>query len=275
MAPAGTNELTVRELRPEDYPQCEELQRHVWGEGFRELVPPSMMRINQKLGGLVAGAFDPGGRLVAFVYGLPGLRDGRPFHWSHMLGVHDDFRGHGLGRELKLFQRRWLLARGIDEVEWTYDPLESRNAHLNLNRLGAEPVDYQRDVYGDGSASELHSGIGTDRFVVRWRLADSEVEARIAGRAAAPTAAHRAAPVVNAGDDGPFEPPFELPAAGALRVAVPANVQAVKTAAPETAKRWRRSTRFVFEALLARGYRVAHLLSERGAELSYYVLVRP
>lgn len=271
-----TLELTLRTLRPEEYAQCEALQHHVWGDGFREQVPASMMKINDKLGGLLAGAFDPGGRLVAFVYSLPGLRGGRPFHWSHMLGVHQELRGHGLGRQLKLFQRRWLLDRGIDEMEWTYEPLESRNAHLNLNRLGAEPVEYQRDAYGDGSASELHSGIGTDRFVVRWRLADPEVEARIAGRGAPPPAtAHRAAPVVNAGTGGPLEPPFELPDAAALRVAIPADVQAVKATSAATAQRWRRSTRFAFEAYLGRGYRIPHLIHDREAERSYYVLVEP
>lgn len=275
MAQADAPELTIRTLRPAEYPQCEDLQRHVWGESLREVVPPSMMKINEKLGGLLAGAFDPGGRLVAFVYGLPGLCEGRPFHWSHMLGVHRDLRGRGLGRRLKLFQRRWLLERGVGVVEWTYDPLESRNAHLNLNRLGAEPVDYQRDVYGDGSASELHSGIGTDRFVVRWRLADPEVEARIAGRGTAPTAGQRTAPVVNADAGGPCEPPFDLPDADALRVAIPADVQAVKAASVETAQRWRRSTRFALEGYLGRKYRIPDLLSDRGVELSYYVLVPP
>lgn len=265
--------LTLRPLSRDDYAQCEELQRHVWGDDFREMVPASMMMINQKLGGVLAGALDPSGRLVAFVYGLTGLRDGRPFHWSHMLGVHDDFRGLGLGRQLKLLQRRLLLDMGVEVVEWTYDPLESRNAHLNLNRLGAEPVEYLRDVYGDGSSSRLHAGIGTDRFVVRWRLGDPKVAARIAGRGTPPPAGD--APLVNAGAGGPLEPPFELPDAAVLRVAIPADVQAVKSASAETAKCWRESTRFAFEAYLGRGYRVPHLVLDRAAGLSYYVMVPP
>jgi len=267
--------VAVRTLRPEEYGLCEELQRQVWGPGFREQVTDSMMKIHLRLGAVLAGAFTPEGRLIAFVFGLTGVRDGRLLHWSHMLGVDRDVRDSGLGRHLKLFQRRSLLERGVGEAEWTYDPLESRNAHLNLNRLGAEPVEYQRDVYGDGSKSELHSGIGTDRFVVRWQLADPEVEARVAGRGTPPAAGERAAPVVNADDDGPYEPPFELPDAAVLRVAIPADVQAVKAASTETARRWRRSTRFAFEAYLGRGYRMPHLVHDRGAETSHYVLVGP
>ena len=154
------------------------------GENFRELVPASMMMINQKLGGVVVGVFDEDGGLLAFLLGQTGLREGTRelLHWSHMMAVRSHVRGLGLGRHLKLYQRRFLLDLGIDEAEWTYDPLESRNAHLNLNRLGALPFEYRRNVYGDGSTSGLHSGIGTDRFVTRWKLRDPNVEAKIEGR---------------------------------------------------------------------------------------------
>lgn len=274
--PAGEPvELTLRVLRPEDYAECEALQRHTWGDNFSELVPASMMMINQKLGGVLAGAFDPGGRLVAFIFGQTGPRDGRLFHWSHMLAVRRELRGCGLGRRLKLFQRRLLLDLGVDEVEWTYDPLESRNAHLNLNRLGAEPIGYERDVYGDGSSSGLHSGIGTDRFVVRWRLRDPAVEAKIEGRAPAVDLAFHGAPAVNVDERGaPLAPPFELPDLAALRVEVPSDIQAVKASSVAVAKGWRAATRYAFETCFERGCRVPHLLYDSESHRSFYLVVR-
>lgn len=268
-------ELTLRVLRPDDYAKCEDLQRHTWGENFSELVPASMMMINQKLGGVLAGAFDPAGRLLAFVFGQTGPRGGRLCHWSHMLAVREELRGCGVGRRLKLFQRRLLLDLGVDEVEWTYDPLESVNAHLNLNRLGAEPIGYERDVYGDGSTSGLHSGIGTDRFVVRWKLRDPAVEAAIEGRAGAVDAELRSAPVANVDERGsPLLPPLEIPDLAAIRVEIPSDVQAVKAGSVEVAKRWRESTRHAFETCFERGCRVPHLIYDSGARRSFYVVVR-
>lgn len=258
-------DLVLRTLAADDYDACLEIQHRTWGQDFAEVVPPSMMMINQKLGGVLAGAFDTGGNLVAFVFGQTGVRDGKLFHWSHMLAVDDHLRGAGVGRRLKLFQRRFLLALGVEEVEWTYDPLESRNAHLNLNRLGGEPVDYLRDVYGDGSTSSLHSGIGTDRFVVRWMLSDPRVE----------TPDARDAPIVNADDLGrPRRTPFDFPDLPVLRVEIPLQIQATKDESMETAKLWRSSTRFAFETGFEHGYRVLGLDYDKTAQRSFYLLFK-
>ncbi len=269
-----TLRLSLRALRPHEYVQGEEIQRLTWGADFNEMVPQSLMMINQRLSGVVAGAFDGEGSLVAFVFGQTGLRRGHLSHWSHMMAVRPGARSLGLGRRLKLFQRRCLLDAGVEEAEWTYDPLESRNAHLNVTRLGAEPVEYERDVYGDGSTSSLHSGIGTDRFVVRWALADAEVEARIAGRGTPVSAAEREAPIVNADASGvPREVPFELPDSPLLRVEIPADVQAVKADSLEVAKLWRESTRFALEAYLGRGCRIPRFLHDPRSRRSFYVLI--
>lgn len=264
--------FVLRTVRPEEYGQCDDIQRHTWGEDFADRVPASLLMINQKLGGVVAGAFDDAGVLQAFIFGQTGVRDRRLLHWSHLMAVNDRYRGIGLGRNLKLYQRRLLLDVGCEVAEWTFDPLVSRNAHLNLNRLGAEPVDYQRDVYGDGSTSELHSGIGTDRFVVRWRLLDAEVRARIDG--VPPGGPGADAPVVNADGGSPREPPFEVPELPALRVEVPGDVQVVKSRAMDVAKRWRSSTRYAFETCFARGYRIPRLDHDREQQRSFYVLVK-
>ncbi len=266
--------LTLRQLDREEYGQGEEIQRVTWGADFNEMVPQSLMMINQRLGGVVAGAFDGEGSLLAFVFGQTGLHEGHLSHWSHMMAVRPGLRSLGLGRHLKLFQRRYLLDGGVEEAEWTYDPLESRNAHLNLSRLGAEPVEYERDVYGDGSTSELHEGIGTDRFVVRWALADREVEARIAGRGGPPSAVEKDAPIVNADAAGaPREVPFELPDSPRLRLEIPVDIQAVKTDSMAVAKRWRASTRFAFEAYFERGYRIPRFLHDPRSRRSFYVLI--
>ncbi len=255
--------LELRSLGPDDYDQCEELQRTTWGDSFAEIYPGSMMMITQKIGGVVAGAFDEDGVLVGFVLGMTGVRDGRLCHWSHMAAVREGLRSGGLGRHLKLFQRRLLLKIGVELAEWTYDPLESRNAHLNLNRLGALPVEYLRDVYGDGSTSALHTGIGTDRLVVRWELTSPAVEAAIAGRPAELAPSLGEAPIPNVDADGrPRTDPFELPPSPALRIETPSNLQAVKTADLDAAKAWRASTRRAFEAAFAAGYAVRGLLRE-------------
>lgn len=274
--PAGDRiDLVLRTVRREDYEQCDEIQRHTWGEDFADLVPESWLMINQKLGGVAAGAFDAGGLIQGFIFGQTGLCHGRLAHWSHLMAVRRPLRGLGLGRHLKLYQRLLLLDIGVDLVEWTFDPLVSRNAHLNLNRLGAEPVKYERDVYGDGSTSELHSGIGTDRFTVRWRLDDGGVRARVEGRRPADREG-RDAPVVNSDERGsPLEPPFDVPEVAALRIEIPADIHAVKAGSMDEGKRWRSSTRHALETCFERGYRIPRLDYHSETERSFYVLVKP
>jgi len=147
---------------------CVAMQHAIWGPGFREAVPRTILLIAQKMGGVVAGAFD-GDRMLGFVFGLTGVRNGTVAHWSDMLAVDPAFRDLGVGRALKAFQRDAVVALGVREMYWTYDPLIARNAHFNLNRLGAEVDDYVIDMYGT-TGSTLHGGLQTDRFVVRWQL---------------------------------------------------------------------------------------------------------
>ena len=227
-----------------DYAAIVELQRQTWGERFDDAVPPAILMISRKMGGVVAGAFDEAGRLLGFIYGLSGFRYGRRAHWSHMLAVARDARGLGLGRELKVFQRELLLPLGVETVYWTYDPLVARNANLNLNRLGALPVEYVVDMYGEDTGSVLHSGLGTDRFVVAWPIATSRVDWLVNGTpAAAPT---RAVP--------PFPVDETLPETA--WVEAPPNIGAILRSSPETAFDWRRRTRAQFQELLGAGHEV-------------------
>lgn len=247
---------------------CVEVQRAIWGRDFHDVASPAILKIVQAMGGVTAGAFQPGGEMLGFVFGITGIRGGRPLHWSHMLAVLPEARGRDLGFHLKAYQRRLLLLLGVDVVRWTYDPLVAKNAYLNLVRLGARPIGYVRDYYGSGADSTLSAGIGTDRFVVEWRIADERVERALA-RAAAPGREgaagsgeeHGEAPVVNVrqarGPDAVAEPVVaDPPEAPVVRVEVPADVQELRRQSAETAARWRASTRRAFETLLERGYRV-------------------
>jgi predicted GNAT superfamily acetyltransferase len=289
---AGADSVTLRQLSSHDeYHACFELQLATWGRDFEEGVPPSVLKISQRVGGIAAGAFTPGGRLLGFVFGLTGVRPpGSPraaapalpapsagqacgpaaslpelLHWSHMLAVAPDARDLGLGTRLKLYQRELLLPLGVAVVEWTYDPLEARNAHLNLNRLGAEVAEYVEEMYKGEMGSELARGIGTDRFVVSWRIAGERVRAALerqrldgggaaAAAAAGPPAGFANAPGIEPAPPAGGEPP--LLDAPRVRIEVPARIQEFKEAAPERALAWRLGTRRAFQEYLRRGYLV-------------------
>ncbi len=247
--------LTFRSLSSvADYHACIDLQRATWGQDFSDAVPLSIQKIIQKTGGIVAGAFTSDARMLGFVLGLAAVRDGQPFHWSHMLAVDPAGRDLGLGTRLKLYQRECLLPLGIEEVQWTYDPLESRNAHLNFNHLGIGIAEYAEDMYEGELFSELAKGIGTDRFVASWRIASERVARAMRDHRAGSDEPFRDAPVANPRAE--IQEIAELPAAPRVRVEIPANIQAVKTDRPDEAVAWRDSTRLAFETYLARGYRV-------------------
>jgi predicted GNAT superfamily acetyltransferase len=258
---------------------CVDLQRRVWGPGFADVASPAVLKIVQNVGGVAAGAFDAGGALLGFVFGVTGLADGQQralIHWSHMLAVLPEARGRDLGYHLKLYQRRRLLDLGVESALWTFDPLVAKNAHLNLVRLGARAVRYARDYYGEGSDSALSAGIGTDRFVVEWRLADERVARRLerAGPGPELSPEHAAAPVANVRPAGGEAVVAQPPSAPVVRVEVPDDILGVRRRSPEQAARWRGSTRQAFEALLDRGYRVETFYREGAGEgaRAFYVL---
>jgi predicted GNAT superfamily acetyltransferase len=271
-------EITIRPFESrDDYLQCVALQHEIWGEDFGEAVPPSILLATQEVGGVAAGAFDARGRLLGFVFGISGLRHGRPAHWSDMLGVREEFRDRGLGRRLKAFQRDHLLGLGIEVCYWTYDPLEARNAHVNLNLLGARPVEYVPDMYGDITRSPLLAGLATDRFIVEWELGSPWVETALSGRLEAQPVSLAGVPVVNAETvaEGPLPEELELPDVPAVRVEIPWDIQRVKTDAPALARAWRGTTRRAFVHYMGRGYGVVGLLCDRQAFRCFYILERP
>jgi predicted GNAT superfamily acetyltransferase len=153
---------------------CVSLQKEVWHFTDAELVPLRMFVVAEKIGGQVIGAFD-GEKMVAFALSLPGSRAGHSYLHSQMLAVQSGYRDAGLGRRIKLFQREDALARGFELIEWTFDPLEIKNAHLNIERLGAIARRYYVNQYGITS-SPLQGGLPSDRLVAEWWLKSNRVE---------------------------------------------------------------------------------------------------
>jgi predicted GNAT superfamily acetyltransferase len=151
-----------------------ELQRDVWHFSDVELVPVRLFVVGEKIGGHVLGAFD-GDRMVGFSYGLPGYRKGHAYLHSHMLGVAESHRNSGVGRALKLFQRDIALQQGFSLIEWTFDPLEIKNAFLNIEKLGAITRRYTLNQYGITS-SPLQGGLPSDRLYAEWWIRSRRVE---------------------------------------------------------------------------------------------------
>ena len=290
--------------------QVEQLEADIWGP--IDLVPVPIMAVTVKRGAVLVGAYD-GDRLAGFVYSFPALgpgptaraaaaRDGSAgppgepaagdtptlpvaSHWSHTLGVHPDYRGAGLGRDLKLAQRQRVLALGLDLIEWTYDPLQILNAHLNFVTLGAVVEEYEENVYGE-SASPLHGGLPTDRFVCQWWIRRPHVERRVA-RAGQPAqvgvVSHEVAtaPVVNETsldgrwlDCGTARLDLDAPR---LAVDVPADFTAMMAADIARARRWRFHTREIFGHYFRAGYRVVDFALHRAQQRGRYLLttIRP
>jgi predicted GNAT superfamily acetyltransferase len=157
----------------EDFERCVILQIDVWGYSDGDVIPRRVFVVAQRIGGQVIGAFD-GSTLVGFAMSLPAYRNGYPYLHSHMLAVLPQYRNAGIGRLLKLAQRDDAIARGFDLMEWTFDPLEIKNAHLNISRLGAIARRYQPDFYGP-SSSPLQGGLPTDRLYAEWWLRSDRV----------------------------------------------------------------------------------------------------
>lgn len=158
---------------------CVALQKEVWNFTDAELVPLRMFVVAEKVGGQVMGAF-AGSQMVGFALSVPGTRSGKVYLHSHMLAVRADHRNGGLGRRLKLFQREEALSRGIELIEWTFDPLEIKNAYLNIERLGAIARRYNLNQYGITS-SPLQGGLPSDRLIAEWWLRSKRVETLLAG----------------------------------------------------------------------------------------------
>src|ERR1039458_832770 len=174
----GETEIVIRDCNSlDDFHQCVAVQQVVWGFDDKDLVPLRLFVVAHKIEGEVLGAFESAGRMVGFSLAVPALKGSTVYLHSHMLAVLAEYRERGLGRRIKLEQRRKALERGIKLIEWTFDPLELKNAYLNLERLGAIARRYVPNQYGI-SSSPLHRGLPTDRLVAEWWLESPRVVAK-------------------------------------------------------------------------------------------------
>lgn len=266
------DDVEFRELtRVEDLRLAQDMERHVWACEDIDVSPVLLLVALVKSGALMLGAFIDG-RLRGFAFSVPGDRHGHRLHWSHMTGIDDDLRSSGLGTLLKLEQARRVAARGYTRIQWTYDPLQSLNAYLNLVKLGASVDEYAEHVYGD-STSELHRGAPTDRFIATWHLAPDGTPVRSPRLGQVVPGAGTAAGRVSSEDGWDvYHPAPTLPDAEVVRVPVPARFSAMLQDAPDLATAWRLQTRAQFQALFASGYEAVAF--ERHGERGEYLLVR-
>jgi predicted GNAT superfamily acetyltransferase len=282
-------EISIRVVDSiEDVEQVEDLQRVVWPGDDTEVVPLHLLVTVAHNGGVLLGAFH-GERLVGFVFGFLGTDAGSPDrvamarlkHCSHQLGVHPDYRARGVALMLKLAQREVVLEQGIRLATWTYDPLLSRNAHLNIRRLGTICRSYLRNVYGE-LRDDLNRGLPTDRFQVEWWVTSPRVTARLDGSRRLldldqymSGGARLLNPASIAG--GGFPHPADLllkPEGTFLLVEIPSDFMAIRDADAGLALAWRMQSRALFEEAFAAGYMVTdfvHVASEEGRR-SYYLL---
>lgn len=178
-AGAATGEVVIRKCSGlDDFNACVALQKEVWAFDDLDVIPQRMFTVADKIGGQVIGAFD-GAQLVGFALAIPGNRNGHLYLHSHMLAVREPYRNSGLGRRLKLAQYDDAVARGFELMEWTFDPLEIKNAYLNIERLGAIARRYTINQYGITS-SKLTGGLPTDRLVAEWWLKSKRVQGKMA-----------------------------------------------------------------------------------------------
>ena len=264
--------VRIRDLHGiDDYRAVVDLEQAIWGyTDLNDIITVPVFIITLKRGGILIGAFDESDRMIGFAFSIVGMKDGKPTQWSHMMGVLKEQRQSGLGRLLKLAQRDRALAAGFDLMEWTFDPLQATNAHLNFTKLGVVCDEYAENVYGE-STSALHRGTPTDRFVVEWWLRKPHVERRIAAErqsgvsVRADDAAH--APMVNqTGVAGEFRTPgsadlaLETPR---VWVEIPPGFTEMQQQSPELAREWRFHSREIFETYFRRGYRAVDFELQR------------
>jgi predicted GNAT superfamily acetyltransferase len=265
--------IEVRRLSTfEENRQCEALQAVVWGTGDVVRVPTLVMITAQINGGFAFGAFDEG-RIVGFVLTSPGLTEtGKIKQCSILMAVDPAYQGHGIGYRLKLAQREAVLAQGLDLLTWTFDPLASPNAHLNLAKLGCVASRYMENVYGIAETG-LNAGLPSDRLFVEWWIREPAVVARLTGSRPEPprdlpainrvTFTPQSLPVFADWDPGRTEP--------VLLAEIPHSIKALKLADMQLAQRWRSGLRELLQGYFARGYRATgfHSVPTAGGKRCY------
>jgi predicted GNAT superfamily acetyltransferase len=253
--------IVIRNLESvEDLTKLRAVEKEVWGLSDDDVLPLTMAIALHAAGNIFVGAFDQA-KMVGFAFGFLGLEHGRTTVHSHMLAVLERYRQYDVGAGLKQAQRERAIAMGVDEMTWTYDPLQSRNAHLNFGKLGVLAETYKVDFYGPETSSMLHQN-GTDRLWVRWMLKSRRVRERLAGkstRAETLDALKLLAPLVafNANGHPARADLKESLSRQRLSVEIPGDILAIERSDMGLAREWRSATRWAFTEALQAGFFVA------------------
>jgi predicted GNAT superfamily acetyltransferase len=253
--------VVIRDLNgPEDLGKTQVLEKQIWELSDLDVMPLTLAIAMREAGSLWLGAFD-GKELVGFAFAFLGMEHGEMMLHSHALGVRSQYRDSDLGYRLKLAQRERALAWGVQQMTWTFDPLQSRNAHLNFNKLGVVSESYKVDFYGPETSSSLHQN-GTDRLWVKWPMASRRVQGRLQGnsnRHEMLDALATVLPLVQFNGDGRPKRTDLSAALSRQRIAIeiPGDIGVVEAKDPELARQWRQATRWAFSEGLQAGFFVA------------------
>ncbi|HWP44057.1 MAG TPA: hypothetical protein VNO14_12515 [Blastocatellia bacterium] len=224
----SSDEITIRECQTvEDFYQCIELERSVWRDDDINIMPIRLYMISKACNAPTIGAFDSSGRLVGFVHTSLALIDNNVVYHSHMAAVVEDLRHRDIGYRIKLAQRERALEANIPLIIWTFDPLQSRNAHFNINKLGAIIRRYEINYYGEGVSTVFDSNVPSDRVFAEWWVSSPLVEAALAGN----------------------RPALDAEAT----VVIPADIGAVRERSLEEHRQWRMKVRDEFRNILQTG----------------------
>jgi predicted GNAT superfamily acetyltransferase len=273
--------ITYKQLKTlEELKLCEKVQLAVWGFDLLDTIPARFMLVVHKHGGFAMGAFD-GDMMIGFVFGVAAIHYGRPSQHSHMLAVLPEYRNQGIGFKLKIAQRKDAMSRDIDLMTWAFDPLQSKNAYLNLNKLGVIACGYDINLYGEESSSELHSGLGTDRLLAEWWLAGNKVKSILDDTQEVVKKRHMEG--VNINKTRRDEQGLRLPVGSDLTLTndvllleIPDDIEETKRLNIQVAHQWREHIQKALIHYFNAGYYVnyLHIESEDDARRSYYVLER-
>jgi predicted GNAT superfamily acetyltransferase len=275
---------------PEEMKQVEEIQRQVWPDDETGVVPAHLLLALAHNGGLVLGAWVEG-QLAGMLIGFLGtdaqterdLAMTRLKHASHSMGVLPQYRDRGIGYQLKLAQRQLMLAQGIRLITWTYDPLISRNAHLNIRRLGAVVQSYYRDWYGE-MKDGINRGVASDRFAVEWWITTHRVKARLdVSRSAVSLEQYIEGGIIPSNPVHSFEHGWPVPSefnrleeAKLVMVEIPTDYQGLRQSKTDLAVEWREHTRKIFEDLFEHGFLITDFIHRSGSgdepPRAYYIL---
>lgn len=275
MTEATEKEIIIRDI--EDVGEMrliEELEKEVWGVEDLDVVPVTQMVAARHAGGILIGAFCDG-EIIGFAYGFPGYEGGHVTIHSHMLAVKSAYRNHNLGYRLKLAQRDHALSHGITRMTWTFDPLQSLNAHFNFAKLGVMSDSYKIDFYGE-STSFLHR-TGTDRLWVTWLLESERVSSRLARQQPTIDVESATALVYVEENDSPrSNDSIETLSRERALIEIPANIVTIEQGDGEVAALWREASRLAFTRAMGAGFLVEDFIrcNRDGKPFGAYVLSR-